>query len=83
MKNVSSNNHLSLRPLALANLCSETGLDGRHATSTAARIAVNKVETVLATEELSIWTTACFALVYTVSINSQKGMRIVIGIDLQ
>lgn len=56
-----SHTHLTLLPLALADLGRETSLDGRDGTSRAAGIARHKVESVLALVELRVWGAAGLA----------------------
>lgn len=44
-----------LLPLSLPNLSGVTSLDGRDRTSTAARVAGDKVQTVLSLTEFGVW----------------------------
>ena len=48
-------------PLTLADLCRETGLDGRDGSSASTRVAGDEVESVLALVELCVWRTTCLA----------------------
>lgn len=54
-------NPLTLLSASLSDLCGETGLDGSDGAAGSARVAGNKVQSVLSLVELGIWRSAGFA----------------------